>query len=295
MVTQLCHRQVDADGLSIHVIEAGTGLSAPILCLHGWLEDASSFAGVLGELGRDAHVLAMDLPEVGGSSGAPPRYDARTLAGCVRAVIAAMGLRDVTLVGHDVGALVTHAYLRAFPGELTRAALLNIAIPGVDPWDEVERNPHIWHFAFHAVPELPELLVSGHERRYFDFFYDAIGGPRGVPEAARAAYAKAYSRPEALHAGFEWYRAFAGAAKANRAATGRTVETPVLYIRGDKEIGRIEDYVAGLRKAGLAKVTSRVLTECGHFSADEQPAQLAQVLRDFVGVTAARPLTASSG
>jgi hypothetical protein len=44
----------------------------------------------------------------------------------------------------------------------------------VAPWDAVERNPHIWHFAFHAVPELPEKLVAGNERAYFDFFYDAI-------------------------------------------------------------------------------------------------------------------------
>jgi pimeloyl-ACP methyl ester carboxylesterase len=185
--------------------------------------------------------------------------------------------------------------MRAFPGDLARAALLNIVIPGVDPWDEVERNPRLWHFAFHAVPELPELLVSGHLRRYFDFFYDAIGGPRGVPEAARAAYANAYARPEALHAGFEWYRAFAGDAKANRAMAGEPVQTPVLYVRGDKETGGIGDYVAGLRRAGVANVSSRVLTECGHFSPDEQPAQLAQALREFVGLTAARSLSASSG
>ena len=170
----------------------------------------------------------------------------------------------------------------AYPGGLARAALLNIVIPGVEPWDEVERNPHIWHFAFHSVPELPELLVAGHVRRYFDFFYDAISGPRGVPETARKNYAKAYSRPEALHAGFEWYRAFAGDAKANRAVGGRQLETPVLHVRGDAEIGKIDDYVAGLRKAGLANVSSRILTECGHFSPDEQPAQLAEALGDFI-------------
>jgi hypothetical protein len=29
---------------------------------------------------------------------------------------------------------------------------MNVAVPGVDPWSEVERNPDI---AFHAIPNLP--------------------------------------------------------------------------------------------------------------------------------------------
>ena len=44
----------------------------------------------------------------------------------------------------------------------------------------------------------------------------------------------------------------------------------------------------------MAKVTGRVLSECGHFSPHEQPAQLAAALREFVGL-AGRPLSSSSG
>jgi hypothetical protein len=40
---------------------------------------------------------------------------------------------------------------------------MNVVVPGVDHWSEVKRNPNIWHFAFHAVPELPEKLVQGKE------------------------------------------------------------------------------------------------------------------------------------
>jgi hypothetical protein len=31
----------------------------------------------------------------------------------------------------------------------------------VAPWEEVKRNPYIWHFAFFAIPELPEKAFSG--------------------------------------------------------------------------------------------------------------------------------------
>ena len=73
-------------------------------------------------------------------------------------------MTDVTLAGHDAGGQIVYAYLHAYPEDLARAVIMNVAIPGLDPWDEVKRNPHIWHFAFHAVPELPEIcdhLVKG--------------------------------------------------------------------------------------------------------------------------------------
>src|SRR5213075_1193356 len=92
-----------------------------------------------------AHVVAMDLPGIGGSPDPPTSGDKRTLARCVHGVIASLGLTDVSLVGHDVGGQIVFAFLHAFPGVLRRAAIMNVAVPGVDPWSEVKRNPYIWH------------------------------------------------------------------------------------------------------------------------------------------------------
>jgi pimeloyl-ACP methyl ester carboxylesterase len=107
-----------------------------------------------------------------------------------------MGLQNVTLVGHDIGGMVVYVYLHAYPGELHRAVIMNVAVPGIDPWSEVTRNPHIWHFAFHAVPELSEQLVVGHQAAYFAFFYDALSAiPGAVDKQARKAFVEAYSSP----------------------------------------------------------------------------------------------------
>jgi pimeloyl-ACP methyl ester carboxylesterase len=90
-----------------------------------------------------------------------------------------MGLKTLTLVGHDVGGQIVYSYLHSCPGDLHKAVIMNVAVPGVPPWFEVKRNPHIWHFAFHAVPDLPEKLVWGQQAAYFDFFYDAISARKG--------------------------------------------------------------------------------------------------------------------
>ncbi len=117
-----------------------------------------------------------------------------------------------------------------------RVAILETVIPGVDPWEDVIRNPYIWHFAFHSTPELPEVLVQGHQARYFDFFFDLLSadGSRITPQA-RSAYTAAYGTDSALTAGFDLYRAFAQDAKDNaQSAATEPVATPLLYVRGSR-------------------------------------------------------------
>lgn len=276
-------RQVQVAGISLRLLEAGEADRPVLFFLHGWPESVSAFDAVMYALREDAHMFAIDLPGIGGSNGVPSANDKRSLAGCVWAAIAELGLNDVTLVGHDIGGMIVYAYLHAHPGELRKAAILNTAIPGVDPWSEVVRNPKIWHFAFHAVPDLPEKLVAGREAAYFDFFYDALSAePAGVAREVRAAYAEAYARPEALHTGFEWYRAFPQDERDNLAAKGRAVETPVLYVRGECEPGDPDAYLRGLRNGGLRNAELGIVPGCGHFSMNEKPDRVAGLLKRFL-------------
>lgn len=144
-------------------------------------------------LSRHTGVVAIDLPGLVDVAETPAPGDMRSLARQVRTVIREHGLRNVTLVGHDVGGQIVYGYLRAFPNELQRAVLMNVVIPDVEPWSEVIHNPHLWHFAFQAVPALPETLVAGQLAAYFEFFFNALASPRGVPLADRLRYVAAYA------------------------------------------------------------------------------------------------------
>lgn len=281
------HRQLEVDDVAIHAVEGGTDTQPTVMFLHGWPTCWQSFERVMAALAAHAHVVAIDLPGIGGSPTLPAASDKRTLAGYVRGAIAQLGLRHTTLVGHDVGGMIVYAFLHAWPGVLERAVIMNTAVPGVAPWHEVERNPHIWHFAFHAVPQLPEALVAGHQAEYFAFFFDSLSArPEGVDSQARNVYAAAYAQPQALHAGFEWYRAFGQDAQHNRDARGHQVETPVLYLRGEAERGiELRRYVDGLREGGLAHVHGGLVPASGHFAPDEQPEAVAAALRAFMAET----------
>lgn len=276
------HRQVAVGGSSLHVVEAGDPEAAPFLFLHGWPQSWRTWGPVMSLASRHARAVAIDLPGVGESTGDPTDGSKRQLAETVHQLAVELGLRDLTLVGHDAGGMVAYAYLREFR-DLRRAVIMDTSIPGIDPWEEVLRNPYLWHFAMHAIPELPERLVQGHQREYFDYFFDVLSpDPARIPDRERSAAAEAYAGDAALAAGFGWYRAFPRDAADNRRASGGVeVTTPVLYLRGEREMGRIDDYLVGLRASGLVNVEPALVPGAGHFTQVEAPEETWHLIAAF--------------
>lgn len=164
---------------------------------------------------------------------------------------------------------------------LLKAVIMCTAIPGVSPWEEVKRNPHIWHFAFFSVPGLPEQLISRKQRILFDYFYDTISADgHAINVEKRERYTAAYSSSEALRTSLEWYRSF----PEDEAGNARNIacNTPVLYLRGTKEPGNIDDYTDGLKRSGLLNIRSKLIADSGHFAPEEQPEAVAKAIDDFI-------------
>jgi pimeloyl-ACP methyl ester carboxylesterase len=277
------HRKIFVEGAETHVVEAGPANSPrTVFFLHGWPEDWSEFEPLMTIAARDTRVVAIDLPGIGGSKTALFSGSKSLIARHVMGTIDELGLRNVTVVGHDAGGMVAYACLRNHAERLASVAILSTVIPGLDPWNDVIRNPHMFHFAFHAVPALPELLVAGKQAEYFDFFYRAIAAhPERITKEARRRYAEAYLSPSALKAGFDWYRAFEEDAKENETAKS-PIRTPLLYLRGAKDSGKMERYAASLRDAGIVHLTCAVVADSGHFTPEEQPAEVWQEIRAFL-------------
>ena len=254
----------------MRVVEAGPRTGPPVLLLHGWPQSATAWAPMMAIGSADARLIAVDLPGIGGSAGVSTDGTKAAVAGVIHQLIEAMGLTDVTLAGQDVGGMVVFAYLRRF-GDIAKAAIMDVVIPGLDPWEQVLRNPYLWHFAFHSIPDLPELLVEGRERRYFDYFFDQLAArPAAISEAARNEYVAAYQGQGALSAGFDWYRAFPRDAEQN-IRPHDPIGIPVLCVRGSGERGDVEAYASGLRPSGMVNVSTAVIADAGHFTQEEQP------------------------
>jgi len=264
---------IDLSEASVFVRECGPENARPILFLHGWPQDGSAWDRVASLASGSYRCLSIDLPGIGRSSLASPNGDSSFLADILRDLVTTMRLTDLTIVGHDVGGMIAFSYVREYH-DLRGAVIMDTVIPGVSPWEAVLANPYLWHFAFHSIPDLPELLVGHHIRAYFDFFFDAIAADSGaITEQARERYVRSYSHPHALTQGFEFYRALGAGARRN-AAESTPIGTPVLYLRGEREGGALSDYEAGLRAAGVEHLTSATIPGSGHFAPEEAPGEV---------------------
>jgi pimeloyl-ACP methyl ester carboxylesterase len=277
------HIYVTVKDKSVHVVEAGSKGNPVIFFIHGWPSSWREFEGVMAILSDQYHVIAVDIPGIGNSMVPLESYSKSNIAEYMMGVINKMDLINITLVGCDVGGQVVYAFLKKYPGVLAHAVIMNVAIPGVEPWDSVKSNPYVWHFRFHMIPDLPEKLVSGNELAYFSYFYNILAGKgQKMSEDYRKSYAEAYSRPEALKAGFDFYRSFESDERENIQSRGIDVRTPVLYLRGGDEYIDISKYIKGFKENNIKNITPIIIENCGHFSAEEQPEKVAFAIREFI-------------
>ena len=62
-----------------------------------------------------------------------------------------LGYDRTSVVSHDIGIMVAYAYAARYPDKVERLVVMDAPIPGIAPWDEIVRNPALWHFSFHGL------------------------------------------------------------------------------------------------------------------------------------------------
>ncbi|HSN97751.1 MAG TPA: alpha/beta hydrolase [Candidatus Nanopelagicales bacterium] len=274
------HGMAQANGIRVHYVQGGAG--APLVLLHGFPEAWFQWRRVMPALASRFTVIAPDLRGAGATSRPDDGYDKRTMAEDIRALLVHLDLggQPVYLAGHDIGMMVAYAYAAANPEGVRRLALLDGALPGIEPfWTEIRLNPRTWHFGFHAEVALAATLVRGQERQYLASFHERFAHQEGAfaePEIQESV--RAYSAPGALTASFRWYAAFPEDAEDNQESAERELRMPVLALGGERSMGPM---MVPMAQAVAEQVTGGSLPECGHWLAQEQPEALARALLDF--------------
>jgi len=102
----------------------GDPADPPLIAVHGWLDNAASFARLAPLLGR--HVIAIDLAGHGRSEhrGAANSYAWVDYLAELDEVIAQSGPDRVDLLGHSLGASLVGAYAAAVPEKVARLLLI---------------------------------------------------------------------------------------------------------------------------------------------------------------------------
>jgi pimeloyl-ACP methyl ester carboxylesterase len=271
-------QEIAADGATIHTRVGGHGPA--VVLLHGYGETGDMWAPMAADLMRDHTVIVPDLRGLGLSSKPKSGFDKKTQAGDVLAVMNKLGVKQADLVTHDIGNMVGFAFAMMYPDRVRRFVLIDAPVPGVGPWDEILKNPLLWHFHF-GGPDM-ERLVAGRERIYLDRFWnDFSADPKNFDEASRVHYAQLYALPDAMHSGFEQFHAFDQDAIDNRAllAADGKLKMPVLALGGEKSFG---PQMADVMRAAAVDVTPGIVPNSGHWIMEENPAATDKLVRDFL-------------
>jgi pimeloyl-ACP methyl ester carboxylesterase len=271
-------QEIATNGTTIHVRVGGTGPA--VVLLHGYGETGDMWVPLAAALARNHTVIVPDLRGMGLSARAETGFEKVNQAEDVAGVMDALKAPRAEVVAHDIGNMVAYALASHHPERVTKLVLMDAPVPGVGPWEEILKNPLLWHFRF-GGPDM-ERLVAGRERIYLDRFWNEFSAnPASFPEGSRAHYAQLYAGPGRMHAGFKQFAAFDQDAIDNRAwmAGHGKLGMPVLAIGGEKSFGTT---MATVIEAGATDVQGRVIPGAGHWLMEEQPGPTVAAIQAFL-------------
>jgi pimeloyl-ACP methyl ester carboxylesterase len=271
-------QDIATNGVTIHVRTGGAGPA--VVLLHGYGETGDMWAPMAADLARDHTVVVPDLRGLGLSSKPSGGFDKKTQSGDVVGVLDALKIERADVVTHDIGNMVGFSFAAQNPRRVNRFVLIDAPIPGIGPWEEVLKNPLLWHFRF-GGPDM-ERLVAGRERIYLDRFWNEFSAtPSRFSEAARVHYAELYALPGAMHSGFAQFAAFDQDAIDNQAliASRGKLAMPILALGGEKSFGPM---MATVMRAAATNVTEGVVPDSGHWIMEENPAATITMVRAFL-------------
>ncbi len=230
---------VKANGQTFEVAQAGEGKKLA-LCFHGFPELHYSWRHqipLLVDLGY--RVWAPNLRGYGGSSKPEGvhSYRLNILVEDVAALIDASGAEEVTLIAHDWGAIIAWHFAINKIRPLTRLVIMNVPHPKcaqreIRHWHQLRKS---WYIFFFQLPWLPEWLLglNGAKRIKQAFSKMAVDKTR-FPEEDLQIYADAASRPGALRAMINYYRALLRTTDGRDIGDGM-VDIPTLMVWGEED------------------------------------------------------------
>jgi pimeloyl-ACP methyl ester carboxylesterase len=191
------HRFVNARGTRFHVAQAGDG--EPVVLLHGLALHWYSWRKVISELAGDYRLYCVDLRGCGWTEGTRRGYGTADQARDILAVMDALGLDRVRLIGHEGGAWLGFELCLTAPDRFTGFLALNIVHPWPTMSTLITSAWRFWYTAFWEYPG-PGRTVLRHWPRFTRFLLRHWAGrnydwdPAALEEFVQASRTRTASR-----------------------------------------------------------------------------------------------------
>jgi pimeloyl-ACP methyl ester carboxylesterase len=287
------HREVSANGIRLHVAEAGTG--PLVLLLHGFPEFWWSWRHQLPALaaaGRRA--VAVDLRGYGGSDKPPRGYDLWTLSGDVAGLVRALGERQADLVGHDWGGILGWCTAALHPRLVRSVAVLSaphpLAMGQALLRDPAQRSASRYLASF-QVPWLPERSLTRDGAVLVEEILRCGAGAQWCASSEFTMVARRYREamliPGTAHCALEYYRwvgrsQFRFDGRRFSHVMDRPVQVPVLQLHGVDDPYLLERTARRSARWAGDSYRYEILPGVGHFVQQEAPERTMALLTEFL-------------
>jgi pimeloyl-ACP methyl ester carboxylesterase len=231
--------RLQVNGIELHVVAAGPPDGPLVILLHGFPEFWWGWRRQIAPLA--AAGLRVIVPDQRGYNlSSKPEgvaaYAVDTLADDVLALGTALGRDRFAVAGHDWGAILGWHLAARNPERIERVAILNGPQLATlrdhmarHPW----QLPRIGYFALFQLPLIPEAGLRAANFAALATGLRTTSRSGTFPEEALLPYREAWSRPGALTAMLNWYRA---AARHPPPLRRDRITVPVRVIWGNRDI-----------------------------------------------------------
>jgi pimeloyl-ACP methyl ester carboxylesterase len=289
---------IPANGMQLHCASCGSDSNPVFLFLHGFPEFWAGWSEVMPHVAATHHCVAPDQRGYNLSSKpqALEAYAARNLVEDIAALADRLSPdTKFVLAGHDWGASVAYAFAMRYPERLSGLVIANGVHPApfqnallTDP-RQIAASQYI-HFL--RSPRAEEVL----SRNGCEKLLGMLGGfsdTSFLDDTKRDAYLEAWSRPGALTAMLNWYRASPlyvplGDEKPDRTKSLELppeflkVEVPHLLIYGTQDRALLASAFEGV-EAFARDIEVHHVDDAGHWILHEQPDAVAATIIDWLG------------
>jgi pimeloyl-ACP methyl ester carboxylesterase len=283
------HRTIDANGIRLHVAEAGSG--PLVLLLHGFPEFWWSWRHQLAALAEAGyHVVAPDLRGYGASDKPPRGYDAPTLSADLAGLVRALGERDAVFVGHDWGGHLAWSTAALHPAVVRKLVVCSIAHP-LRMYDALRgmnaQRRASTYIARFQLPWHPERWLVENDGANVAGLLHSWGGP-GFPDAETERRCReAIQIPYVPNRALEYYRwAVRSLSRTDgrryREAMTRPIEAPTLQLHGQLDPCVLSSTAHGSQQWVSGPYEWHELPDVGHFPHQEVPELVTAELLRFI-------------
>jgi len=214
------HGRARVNGIRLHYITAGTGPA--LLLLHGTPKDSFYWYKIFPLLTEHFTIVAPDLRGFGYTDKPPSTdgYDSVTNADDVVELMTQLGHDKFYLHGEDRGADYAYATAAKYRDRVLKLSFCEMLVSGFGLeessfWTKEnvtaqyeKRGVWCWHLGFFFLPHVPEMLITGREREFWEMFIkQECYNPTSIEPVALNHWVEVVKSPGCLRGILETYRA----------------------------------------------------------------------------------------